>query len=407
MTRKPKAGWATVLGVVATLALSWGAASQAAGFVFQSKNPELALSLDADNPVALVRDAQMKIATGGAASEGRDAVLSAAQASIRELPLNAAAFRLYGLVQSANSDLAAVGRQVALADRLSRRDLGAQLFLIEDAVRRNDVASALRHYDTALRIKESSRAVLFPILTEAMREPLIRQRFLTYMASPPPWMEAFLRFAIANSSQPTSIAALAQEAGGFPEGAAFATRNKEMLSVLVGAGDHREAIAFYRSIKNADAAVLQSAEFTDRTTDVAFTPISWQPFELEGIDALFLAGKDDTLELEARMESGYTGPVLRKLLALPRGQYRFSARHRSDGHQPFDTLRWQAVCTGNAAGTLALDEGADFAPEFGVGGVLRVGQDCPQQMLTLSIATRASPGDIELIVESPNLVRSD
>lgn len=403
MTRRLNVGWPAILGVAATLALTWGAISQTVGFTFQSRNPQLALKLDADNPVALVRDAQTQIATGGAQGEGRDAVLSAARTSIRELPLNAAAFRLYGLVQSANSDLAATGRQVALADRLSRRDLGAQLFLIEDAVRRNDVAGALRHYDTALRVEESSRAILFPILTEAMREPVIRRHFRPYMKDPPPWLEAYLRFAIGNASQPTAIAALATESGGFPQGAVFASRNKEMLSVLVGAGQHREAIAFYRSIDDADAAVLRSIGFGENTTNSAYTPITWQPFELDGLDALFLAGEGGTLELEARVESGYSGPILRKLLALPRGQYRFSTQHRSEGYQPFDTLRWQAICVGSTTGALALDEGADIAAEVSVTGTLDVGDDCAQQMLTLSIDTRASPGDVELIVKSPSL----
>ena len=174
-------------------------------------------------------------------------------------------------------------------------------------MRRNDVAEALRHYDTAMRISESVRPSLYPVLTEAMREPAIRARFLPYMNASTPWLEPFLRHAIGNSSDPASIVALAVEAGGFPEGPRFATRVPELLSVLVAQGDYASARRLFEVVAGGDPAILTTAPFNDETTGIALAPFTWQPFQVDGIDSMFISGGQSGLELESRMDSGFTG----------------------------------------------------------------------------------------------------
>lgn len=401
-----RSGWRGALAGVTALVVAGMASVHAAGMVFQLRAPSLALQLDEDNPVALVRDAQMRIAAGGTAEAGQgDAVLAAARRSVAQLPLNADAFQLYGLIQLANADPSAMSRQVAMADRLSRRDLGSQLFLIEDAVRRNDVAAALRHYDTAMRVQESSRAILFPILTEALSEPAIRQRFLPYMTSSNPWLEPFLRFAIGNASEPESIAALAIEAGGFPEGDRFATRDRELLAVLIGNGDYGMALRLFRSVANVDSGVLTQAGFTEAATDPAVAPFTWQPITVAGIDPIFLAGNGDTLDLEARLDSGYDGWVVRKLFTLAPGAYTFQSALGSRGAQPNDTARWQIRCVDGGGEAELLVASTRLGEESTVGGRFTVPADCTMQQVLLSATTQVSAQDVTLTVSSPRLIR--
>src|SRR3546814_17422634 len=73
-----------------------------------------------------------------------------------------------------HGDRAGGERLLAYSQTLSRRDLRTQLMAIELAVARDDIPSALRHYDIALRTKKNAPDLLFPVLTSALTNPTIR-----------------------------------------------------------------------------------------------------------------------------------------------------------------------------------------------------------------------------------------
>jgi len=389
----------TIALLIGTALLAYGAGSSAAVNVFQTRAPKLALTLDSDDPVALVRDAHLRMDAGDMPEAAGAGILAVVRKSVAELPINGPAFRLYGLSSAASSDLPGVRRQMALSDRLERRDLATQLWLIEDAVERNDIARALGHYDKALRIRESSRAILYPVLTEAMKSPLIRTRFVPYMQDPPPWMESFLRYAVSNSDDPVAIAELAREAGGFPEGAAFATRDTELLRRLVASDEYAAAIAHYRRIRGADPAVLTTLELTETATASGLAPVSWQPFQINGIEPYVLAARDgDGVEIEAELEAGYKGPFARKLLALPPGDYVLEAVMRAEDFSRGDTVRWSVSCAGAETGDALLAVEALVEEEFEVSGRMNVPENCPVQTVRINATTRVASGYVKLVL---------
>jgi hypothetical protein len=393
--------WRMVAVALATVIVAGFAARDALAFATQSVSPELALSIDPGNPVALARRAEAQLAAGDPGMDGAK-IGRIAKQSIRSLALNAPAFRLYGLVQTGNGDMGRLGEQMAMANHLSRRDLGTQLFMIEDSVRRNDVAGALAAYDDALRIARSSRSILYPVLTEAMQEPLIRQRFVRYIQARPPWLESFLRYAITNSENPASIAELALTAKGFPTGTAYSSLNTELLSVLVEKDEYQMAIRYYRSLKSADPAVLTSLAISKASTDAAFAPVTWQPYSLTGIDAAWVAADKDSVDLEATLEAGYTGPVARKVLALAPGSYELTAPFRSDANGADQTLSWKISCP---AGAVLLDVSAQLAEKGALAGRFSVPADCPAQIVLISTRTVPGLGSIDLVLSSPRLSR--
>ena len=405
MTGWRRIGWPAVAGGAVALALASSAAIHAASFVMQTRDPALALRIDPSNPVALVRMAQQAITLGEAGGSGGAGVLAAAEHSIREQPLNAAAFRLYGLVRGANSDLDALGAQVKMADRLSRRDLGAQLFLIEDSVRRNDISAALRHYDTALRVEESSRALLFPVLTAALDEPLIRRRFIPYLTEPPPWMESFLRHAVSTSKNPAAIAALGIEAGGFPKGDEFRSLDTELLVALEAVGQLSALVRYYRSLGHADRALLTRIAFTEGNTSRSLAPVSWLPYTIAGIDAVFVSTGADQLELEAQLDPGFAGPVARKLTALPAGTYRLSAPMRAEGFHWTDSVRWQITCPQEGDAAEVFNQTVAMADRFQFTGRFVVPPACPVQRFEIFGKTGFGGSGVNLTIASPVLTR--
>ena len=404
-TLKGDARWLRSLLVVATLLLAWTSVTQAGSMIFQWNLPRIALWFDAEEPVALIRAAKEDLAVGGTQGNQGAAAIDAATRSIARNPLNKDAFGIFGLVSLANTDPERTSRRMAMADRLSRRDLGAQLFLIEDAVRRNDVAEALRHYDTAMRISESVRPSLYPVLTEAIREPAIRARFLPYMNASTPWLEPFLRHAIGNSSDPASIVALAVEAGGFPEGPRFATRVPELLSVLVAQGDYASARRLFEVVAGGDPAILTTAPFNDETTGIALAPFTWQPFQVDGIDSMFISGGQSGLELESRMDSGFTGSVVRKLFALSPGAYAAAIPVASQGHAPGDAAIMRVACVAGGDAQMILNAREDLAEETTLRGAFVVPAGCAYQMVTVLVETQTRPGGVVLTLGSPAIAR--
>jgi hypothetical protein len=370
--------------------------------------PSAALAIDGDDPVALVRDAQTRMVAGDPQVAGSANVLSVVQRAVRELPINGPAFRLYGLTNAADSNLEAMRTQMRISDQMERRDLGAQLWLIENAVETNDVSRALRHYDTALRIEEASRPLLYPVLTEALNSALIRERFLPYMKANPAWLESFLRYAVSNSSNRVSLARLAEANGGWPEGEAFSSLDTELLTGLIANGNYAEAAAHFRRIEGADPAVLTSLALTDSSTDWRLAPITWQPYKMNGIDALILASPEggDAVEIEAEIEAGYNGPVARKFLALSPGSYRVQAAMRGEDFGSQDRLRWSLTCAGTPAIPALLTEGVPFAEDMALDARLTVPANCPVQSLTISAETQVSTDYVKFVLASAGIARS-
>jgi|GEM_PF-2135267 len=388
----------------ATLLAAYFSATGALVNVLHARLPSAALAIDANDPVALVRDAQIRLTTGESLDGGPTQIFEIARRSVLELPINAPALRLYGLVSSANSDLAGVRGQMALSDRMSRRDSASQLWLIEDAVARNDVAGALRHYDVALRINEPTRALLYPVLTDALEEPIIRTRFLPYMDEPAPWLESFLRHAVSNTRDPRLMADLARLAGGFPKGNAYASLDTDLLRRLVVENHYEDAIAHFRKIDGADPAMLTSLQLTDASTAEAFKPVSWEPYSIDGISPILVGSETGGIELESDIEPGYVGPVARKLLALSPGRYALRAQMRAEGFGSSGSITWSLACGG---GSNLLDQTVGMSGEFAVSGGFTVPSGCPAQILTISARTGFNTGGVTLVLGQADLMRGD
>lgn len=389
--------WA--FGII-TLIVALFAARAALAFAFQSASPEFVVKIDSDNPVAIVKLAEAAVAAGDR-DMTPERLSHIAMVSIRGLPLNAPSFRLMATTSRANESLDVLGERMAVAHHLTRRDLGAELFLIEDAVRRNDVAGALDAYDSALRIDQSARAMLYPVLTEALREPLVRQRFLPYLERRPPWLESFLRFAVSNSSDPASMVRLAALAGGFPAGEEFASLDTELLTGLIDRNQFTTAVSHYRTLGRAKPALLNSLAMTEDTVDKSVAPISWQAYSIPGIDAVWVA-TGNALELEALLDAGYTGPVARKMLALKPGRYRLTAPYRAQDSDPRDTITWNLACQD---GKSVLSTTGSMSEEGSIAGTFTVPAGCLAQSVLVSAVTAPGSSTVSLTLTSPSLTR--
>lgn len=393
----------TLLLAAATLVTAFFAGTSATVNFLHVKLPDQALAIDGDDPVALVRSAQGKLASGQGLDGGADAVFDIVRRSVLRSPINPAALRLSGVVSSANADLEGVRGQMRLSDRMGRRDLAAQLWLIEDAVLRNEVDEALSHYDTALRVRESSRALLYPVLTNALNEPIIRERFVRFFREQPDWLVSFLGHAVSNTRQPTAIAQLARQAGGFPAASAYSSLDTQLMRVLVESGRLYAAANHYRTTDGADPAILTSLALTAQSTAEPRAPVTWQPYSIPGVQPYVVGTAGDAVEIESDIEPGFAGPVVRKLMQLTPGRYRLRSALRAEGQGPRDAANWSLVCVRDGERSEIYAKEAELAASFGIEGNFTVPAGCPAQMLTLSVRTNPAPGTISLVLAEASL----
>lgn len=115
----------------------------------------------------------------------------ASQALARS-PVNVEAVRTLALVEAVQGRVQRARAFISYGERLSRRDLPTQMWLIEDRVQAGDVASALLHYHHAMQTFPASRDLLSPILAQAADDPVIAHPLAKILATRPQWWSNFL-----------------------------------------------------------------------------------------------------------------------------------------------------------------------------------------------------------------------
>lgn len=266
-------------------------------------------------------------------------------------------------------------RAFEYAEKLSRRDAATQLWAIEDAVARGDIAGALRHYDTALRVRPGLGEVLYPVLTAASAEPAIRLHLTRTLAANAPWSDSFIDFASGNGKDPGAIASLFHDLRrarvNVPQ-SSWAT----VIAAMLASTDPVRVWPYYASVRPG------AQRFRSRDTGFAAnlqapSPLDWVAVNENGVTSTIQPGSFD---FAAPASVG--GALLRQVQLLPPGTYLLQGQ--SDGiEQAPDALPyWTLTCRdGKEVGRVDVPNSAGNGGRFA--GVLRVAADCPVQTLTL------------------------
>jgi len=156
------------IAAVAAIGLSWLTVAVSAANALRQVRPDLAhriMPFDARANAGLAEQASVRMAQDRAARA--TAAGLAREALSRDVTV-VAAWRTLGLELETEGRRGDAERLIRFAERLSRRDLPTQLWLIEANVARNDIEGALAHYNIALRTSQAAADVLFPILVQAI-----------------------------------------------------------------------------------------------------------------------------------------------------------------------------------------------------------------------------------------------
>lgn len=284
-----------------------------------------------------------------------------------------------GTLAQIRGDLPKARRWMRYSEQLSRRDLTTQLWLIEDAVGREDVAGALRHYDIALRMKRGASDLLFPVLTEASTDPEIASRLVQTLAAKPLWGEQFIAFAASKTPMPDATARLflalrraevpiSDEASG------------ALIDALITKHQVEQAWAYFSQIRpNADRTRSRDPNFTATITRASH--FDWVTAgDGAGLFASIQRSGDGGL-LDFSAPAGASGTLLWQLQMLPAGRYVLEGQSVGVDQPERARPYWLLTCRadGRELGRVAMPNSAENNGRFV--GQLTVPAGCISQML--------------------------
>lgn len=393
-----------VVWVLLSAALVYAATITAVSNITRRKAPAVALSVMPGDPVALVATAERQFS----ASQSKSSLARVdqnARRAVQEQSLHPAALRLLGYSADLQGKSAKAKSQVNLAARLSRRDFGAQLWLIEAAVQDGDNAKALVHYDLALRTTIASRPILFPTLTDALADAEIRAALLPYLRKKPNWMPAFLYDSIAATENPEHVMALLLSAGKFSYRDGFANVPDALLNRLASKFRFAEFEKYYLSLPNTNRSTLTSADFGSKTIGLQFAPAGWQIADADGVGGDFAPIGAGRFRLDAYASSGERGTVMRKFMFLKPGRYRLVARQSAPDTAPDARAEWIVQCLADEKATPVGSESLAVTSGKSVAEVrFDISPECRAQAIVLQAQGGSEQGGAEFSVERIELL---
>lgn len=398
MARSARLLW-RILVVAGAAALAAFSFASAVTHIVRDSNAEAALQFSPRDAMALSVAAESVLASSKAVALVSDRTRALITTSLERQAINPRALRQLGFVFDAGGDSNKARRLIRLAERVSRREFGAQLWLIEDGVRANDMRSTLRHYDTALRSAYDNGGILYPILTAALDDGEVQAALAPYIRNPPPWLGIFLNQAIGQGQNPSALAQTIMRAGRLPEGQVYRDFERQLLAQLAAKGRPQDALAYYLSLDGVNKRLPFDVSLSRDATDTRFAPISWQIQSAPGVGIAFDAGgtgNDQRANLFAG--SGERGVIMSKLLFLAPGRYAISQTLTSARLGEGAVASWEINCL--RGGVTSLLWRSDFPDKIGRATLspIAVPSDCPVQTIALLMAggARQDGGDAML-----------
>lgn len=376
-----------VRGALAVLALGLGGISIANSLaeVVKGDDPAQAHVLAPGNGKITALLAAKQLGDASVESAPSETV-QLARLAVRQDPTAVQAIATLGFEAMMQHNPTMARRLFAYSQHLSRRDLQTQIWAIEDAVTRGDVADALRHYDIALRTSNRAPDLLFPVLSKAIVDTDVRTGLVAIMAKRPGWSLQFINY-LANSSGSLEVSAnfLAQlqHAGvRAPEDAVAATVNG-----LLANQAFETAWQFYALVRSGvDRRQSRNPQFSSNLS----TPsqFDWTPVNDAVINtSIQRDGRHGLFDFSVPPSVG--GTLLTQMQMLPPGRYKLEGHTTGIDQSAQTAPYWVLTCHGGGElGRIEIPNSTQSDGAFS--GQLQVDRNCPVQMLAL--IARASDG---------------
>jgi len=369
-------------GIAAVLlAIGYCALARSAAVTVARADPNVALRIWGNDARIMASAAQRLVELGAEDTDRQKAVALAQRALLRDGTAVLAADTLGFSAGFANNEKLAA-QWFAYSERLSRRDLRAQLYFIENAVSQGDINTALHHYDIALRTSEvSAPTTLFPVLRAATSDQVVRRELAKTLAANPIWANSFLIDLTNNGPDFAAAAQLLTDIHRL--GAPISTGlEAALLNNLVSRNNVGAAWRFYVELHpEAGRSLVRNGQF--KTTNVENSPFDWQLPTNDGV-SVELGVSNNRNVLDYRLSPTVTATVVRQLIFLQAGKYRLDSVVVASSHSLNDGSFWQVTCQdGRQIGKLEMGGPVTTPRRFST--EIGVPPGCPVQSIVLIV----------------------
>lgn len=359
------------------LVLAYFAVTHSLAQVLRTKAPERAYAMSSyDGRIAAYLSG--KLSGPNATKEQRAEADRLARQALRQDATAVAAVATLGLNAQMRGELSIARSYFAYSDRLSRRDLRTRLWMIEDAVAREDLSGALHNYDIALRTSRAAPELLYPILASAISDEAIRAELVKTLSDAPDWSGHFLNYLAVEGDDPVSVARLYAEltkAGVVV--AEFAQAG--VVDKLIEQGDYSAAWEYYAGIRNiTDRRSIRDPSFTKTLSYPS--QYDWTPMGgSSGISTLIQPTYSGGF-FEFSAPAAVGGVLLQQLQMLMPGTYAIEGRSSGIDQETSDLPYWILTCVdGRELGRAIVENSLETRGTFS--GRIAVPTDCPAQRL--------------------------
>lgn len=355
--------------------------------VFSERSPSRALSIQSSAPIALMAIVGKEISDGGLNAKPKPKWEADAKMSLRLQPINAPALRTLALTRQAQGNSKNAMRLMQLSQRVSRRDILTQLWLMQDAVKRDDIHSAMGHIDTALTTHVEIGETVFPVLQDALADQRIVGELATFIRQDRQWLRAFLSFANESNKNPEQLAKAVRLAGGLPAAGDYRDFETDLIWSLSKAGKAGSIPSLLASLKRATPTDLSDGRMSSKTLDPRWGPFSWTASSDPDVSSAI----NEDNQVAVRAAPMRTGMVLQRLLALREGQYRLDARARIESPEALPVIEIEVGCATGGQAPLLVSRFQAKAQGGALGGIFQVRSGCPIQIVRF-VVTGADTG---------------
>lgn len=365
--------------ILAILVAGTFSVAQSLAQVLRKQSPQAAYSLAPGNGSVDAALAQTEMALAPA-SEVSSRPARLARAALTAEPIGVDALVVLGLQAQMRGEQADANRHFEYASKLSRRNLRARIWAIEQAVTEGDIRRALWNYDVALRTSRDAPRILYPVLARALAEPKVRSELRPLFARSPAWAPDFLAFAMTSGIEPKGALELLREQPATELKVNYRLKSK-LVGALVAVDDYSSAWDYYKTFRDG------ASRYRARNPDFIKPPLWPALFDWNTPGGSAISAQIDSKRsggiVEFSIPAGISGAIVEQMQWLPPGSYAMrgtvSFTDPPGNAEPY----WELACRdGRSLGrAVSRSVGAGVREST---GRFTVPQNCPLQTLSLN-----------------------
>lgn len=370
---------------LAAVAACWAAVGIGMANLRRNAAPERALAYWPLDARAKGNMAERLFRTAGTNAAGLAEAESWARSALDRDPTVVDAWRVLGIAAAQRGDRERGAALVRTAERLSRRDVEAQLWLVEESLNSGDLDEMLRHVDQAMRVSPGSWGRLTPLLIFASVDRGFATRLANLLKLGPPWARDFsyqlTQSQLTGANVPLLVAPLANR----PDERAIMI---PLVERLAKAGDFVNAWRVYRLLKPSAPAApppVNDGGFSENTMIAPFDWTASQSGPVAG-ERQVRPGANDDVAMVMSAEAGTGGVAASQLLLLEGGRYTLTFEAGTIAGIGGGRIAWRIACAGGPGTVLtegrllpAQPSGSRQMVDFTVPG------GCPAQALAFAL----------------------